>query len=188
MNKKKVWVGIIALLIVVAGFFMFNGNSIESESVNVEEKKSSTLDATWRHTVLEDINTGESYKVSDFLGKPVLVESFAVWCPTCTKQQQEVGKFHDMVGDEVVSISLDTDPNEDVSKIEEHLERNGFSWRYSVAPVELTKSLIDDFGQNVVNAPQAPVILVCADGSASQLPRGVKSAEELQEFISQRCG
>jgi len=189
--NKKIGVGIVILILVIAGFFFLSNNDSSNttdDSNTLDDKSELSLDAPWRNTVLEDINSGESYKISDFLGKVVLLESFAVWCPTCTKQQQEIDKFHYIVsGGELVSISLDTDPNEDKEKIEEHLERHGFNWRYSIAPVDLTRSLIDDFGQGVVNAPQAPVVLICENGSASQLPRGVKKAEELLDLINERC-
>tara|TARA_Y100000034_G_C6559755_1_gene242188 strand:- start:329 stop:472 length:144 start_codon:yes stop_codon:yes gene_type:complete len=47
--------------------------------------------------------------------------------------------------------------------------------------------LIDEFGVNVVNAPQAPVILVCKDQSTRLLKRGVKSSSELKEEIKKGC-
>jgi hypothetical protein len=40
----------------------------------------------WMRIPLKDISTGENFTVADFAGRPVLLETFAVWCPTCTKQ------------------------------------------------------------------------------------------------------
>ena len=64
----------------------------------------------WRDILLRDVISGESFRISDFEGQTVLLESFAVWCPTCTKQQEEVRKLHEQIGDGVISISLDVDP------------------------------------------------------------------------------
>jgi thiol-disulfide isomerase/thioredoxin len=141
----------------------------------------------WMNIEIKDVLTENTFKISDFKGKPILVESFAVWCPTCTKQQRETKSLHQDIGDSVISIALDTDPNEDESKVLEHANKNGFDWIYAVSPVELTQRLIDDFGIGVVNAPSAPVILICEDLSTRLLDRGVKSADTLKSEIEKGC-
>ncbi|WP_406660166.1 redoxin family protein [Methanolobus sp. ZRKC3] len=141
----------------------------------------------WRDIELTDVRTGEVFKISDFEGKTVLIESFAVWCPTCLKQQQETKILSDMEDENVIHIGLDTDPNEDEEIVRNHAQSNGFDWYYAVSPVEFTQSLIDQFGVGVVNAPSAPVILICEDQSTRLLRNGVKPAEELQEEIEKGC-
>jgi len=133
------------------------------------------------------VRGGETFTINDFAGKKVLVESFAVWCPVCTKQQREIQKLHEEVGEAVISISLDTDPNEDIQTVLEAVQERGFTWRFAVSPPELTKALIDEFGSAVVNAPIAPVILVCEDQSTRLLGRGTKSVEELKAEIQRGC-
>ena len=94
---------------------------------------------------------------------------------------------HKSDGDNIVHISFDTDPNEEPSLVKEHAEKNGLNWRFTVSPKEVTKKLIEEFGIGVVNAPSAPVILVCEDQTTRLLEKGVKSAEELKEEISGGC-
>ena len=67
----------------------------------------------WLATELTDVSTGETFTIAEFAGTPVLLESFAVWCPICTNQQKQVRALHEEVGDDVISIALNTDPNED---------------------------------------------------------------------------
>jgi thiol-disulfide isomerase/thioredoxin len=136
---------------------------------------------------LADVGTGEKFRISDFKGKPVLLESFAVWCPTCLKQQQEIRKLKASEGDAIIHISLDTDPNEDEAQVKEHMERNGLDWYFAVAPAELTQDLIEDFGLTVVSAPSAPVVLICADQSTRLLKNGVKSADTLLAEVEKGC-
>lgn len=138
-----------------------------------------TQSTDWRDISLKDVRTGRTFTIADFKGKTVILETFAVWCPTCTKQQREIKQLHSDIGDEFVSISLDVDPNESEEKVKEHLKRNGFDWLYAIAPPELTKLLMDEFGTVIVNAPSAPVVLISEDGDARLLERGVKSAEKL---------
>ncbi len=138
----------------------------------------------WASIELADAVTGESFTIADFAGKPILVESFAVWCPICLRQQKEMARLLELEGDSIVHVSLDTDPNEDVIAVRLHAEEHGFTWLFAVAPVEMTQMLIDEFGLTVANAPSAPVIFIDVAGSARLLPRGVKSAEELLEEIA----
>ncbi|MBI2507635.1 redoxin family protein [Candidatus Woesearchaeota archaeon] len=148
------------------------------------EPTSGKLSETILNAQLKDINSQKIFTINDFNGKPILLESFAVWCPVCTKQQGKIKELHEEIGDSVVSISLDTDSNEDEEKVREHLQRNKFDWYYAISPAELTKELIEEFGTSVINAPQAPVILICQDQSAKMLGRGVKSVSELKEAIN----
>ncbi|MFH0860268.1 MAG: TlpA disulfide reductase family protein [Candidatus Altiarchaeota archaeon] len=141
----------------------------------------------WRETQLEDVLTGDAFRVSDFEGQPVLVESFAVWCPTCKQQQDQMNSLLKLVVGEVVVISLDTDPSEDAGQIKQHIEKNGYTWLFAVPPPEMTRELIKEFGVSVVNAPAAPVILVCENQSARLLGRGIKSDETLLDEISRGC-
>lgn len=145
-----------------------------------------TPSPNWRDIELTEIETGEMFRISDFEGQNIILESMAVWCPTCTRQQREIGKLIE-AGDTSVHISLDTDPNEDEAILLTHKVNNEFTWNYIVAPSGMAQSLVDEFGLTVINAPLAPVILVCPDQSARLLKNGVKDADELAEEIASGC-
>ncbi|WP_255336205.1 TlpA disulfide reductase family protein [Methanosarcina sp. KYL-1] len=152
-----------------------------------ESPEDTVSPADWMDYELADARTGETFMVSDFRGKPVLLETFAVWCPTCLKQQEAKKMFEDK-GDEVVHISLDVDPNENAEIVRNHMESNGFEWYSSVAPPEMTRELINEFGITVINAPSASVVLVCEDQSARLLEmNGVKPVSLLEEEIEKGC-
>lgn len=162
------------------------------EKLNIlEEEKTfpSFPEDNWRNTELKDVVTGETYKISDFSGgKKVLVESFAVWCPTCTSQQKEVKKLHIAIGDKVESIAINTDPNEDEEKVLKHVEKNEFDWKYSIAESKFTQKLIEEFGISIVNAPGAPMFLVCENQSEVHLLKsGKKERNFLIEQINTLC-
>ena len=117
------------------------------------------------------------------------MESFAVWCPICLRQQQEMNELQKKVGAAVIFVSLDTDPNEDTAKVQEHLVKQNyeFDWYFAIAPVAVTQSLIKNYGLTIVNAPSAPVILVCSDQETRFLDTGVKKVAELEEEIARGC-
>lgn len=171
----------IVLFLIIASFLIVSGCTEQADEIN-------TVD--WRDTELTDIATGETFRISDFEGTTVMMESFAVWCPTCLRQQKEVQEYRlneDNVNVTVIHISLDTDPNEDEEQVREYLGDNGFDWYFAIAPPEMTQSLIDELGSEVVVAPSAPIVLICEDQSARLMSRGVKSPEDIQEELEQGC-
>ncbi len=140
----------------------------------------------WRAVELTDVTTDETFTIEGFAGRPVLVEFFAVWCPVCTRQQEEMGALVDRM-DDVAAVSLNVDPNEDAEQVREHASEHGFDWHYAVAPSSMTRALVEEFGSVVTNAPAAPVVTVCPDGGASLAEgRGVKSAGDLATAF-ERC-
>jgi len=163
---------------------------MEEKMKDMEEKMEDIVaekEDGWRNAILIDVTTNEPFKISDFKGTPILLESFAVWCPTCRKQQEQIQELHEELGDSFISISINTDPNEDADKVQEYLDRYEFGWRYALSPIENTQLLIDEFGVAVVNAPSAPVVLICEDQTARLMPRGLKRPEELSREMAKGC-
>jgi thiol-disulfide isomerase/thioredoxin len=183
LKKKNLW-NCFFLLIMLIALFSFSGCSPQEISVKEDSFGNEVISSAedWKNIPLKDIRTGETFTIGQFK-RPILLESFAVWCPTCTKQQNVIKDLHKELGDDVVSISLDTDPNEDEERVREHIKQNNFNWYYAVSPVSLTKKLIDEFGVGIVNAPSAPVVIIC-NGQDRKLGRGVKSVEELKEALA----
>jgi len=196
MRRHRLGIPILAGVVVAAALitvFVLDpfGNrvraAVDTNDYGEETQETASIDLDtlpdWMKFELVDAATGETFAISDFIGKPILIESFAVWCSTCLRQQKEMARLIELEGDSIVHVSLNTDPNEDLEKVRDHVELHGFEWYYAVTPIEMTQLLIDEFGLTVVNAPLAPVILIEADGSARLLNRGVKSAEKLLEEI-----
>jgi len=160
--------------IIILTFFIFIIGCTSNE-INTE----STIN--WQDIELKYINSQETFTIGEFK-KPVLIESFAVWCPTCTRQQNELKKLH-KEDDSFISITLDTDPNEDEALVKEHTNKHGFDWRYAISPKELTQELVNIFGINFVNAPSAPIGLLCPGKKPKLLQTGFKSKDELKEAL-----
>lgn len=172
-RKKYVLIALGSLAILGLGF----------QALPESDTGSNSSSADWKQIQLKDVSTGETFTVAE-LEKPVLVESFAVWCPTCTRQQQELKKLHS--GTDVRSVSIDVDPNEDASKVRQHVNRHGFDWRYAIAPSEMTRQLVEEYGNSIAHPPSAPAVLVCENGTR-KLPNGVKPVSKLKEEIEKGC-
>lgn len=169
-----------------------NNNEIQNKQKSLEETNSeqnqeqTNTQTTWRNTQLTDVKTQETFTIEEYTGKTILIESFAVWCPKCKQQQDEMKKLIEEYQDESIHIAINTDQNEDETKVLEHINKHGYTWKYTVFPTEATNSLIEEFGIGIINAPTTPVILICPNGNTKQLDRGIKTAETLQQEI-QNC-
>jgi len=168
--------------------FVLNGSG-EEPSPRTGNISGEVDNSSWTDFTLQAVESGENFTISE-LERPVLVETFAVWCTTCSRQQEEVSRLHKDVN--VTSVSLNVDQNENTDKIINHKQDNGFHWRYAIAPVELTNDLRNRFGNSIANPPSAPMILIC-DGKAVRLEKEdlgspVKSSDFLEKEIISRCG
>jgi thiol-disulfide isomerase/thioredoxin len=137
----------------------------------------------WFDIELRDVNTDQAFKLSDFKGQIVLVEGMAVWCTNCLRQQRELVRLHKQVGEEVLSVAIDVDLNEDEALLKRHAEVNGFDWRYAIATPELAQALADAFGNSFLNPTSVPMFLVDKQGGVHLLDFGHKTVEYLTEQI-----
>lgn len=139
----------------------------------------------WYAMELTDVNTGSVFRVADLQGKVVLVETMAVWCSNCFRQQLEVKELHDLIGDreDFVGLGIDIDPNESVPQLTGYVKENGFDWLYAVASTELINEISDLHGPQFLNPPSTPMLIIDKQGEANLLPFGIKSADELLEFL-----
>ena len=139
----------------------------------------------WFDFELTDVQTGETFTMNDFAGKVVLVETMAMWCPNCIVQANEVRSLHEMLGnpDDLVSVSLDVDVNEDAASLKEYAEGYGFEWHFAIAPLEVARALGNLYSAQYLNPPLSPMLIIDRNGGVHQLDYGKKSAESLQKSL-----
>ncbi|MBT7237631.1 redoxin family protein, partial [Candidatus Woesearchaeota archaeon] len=102
MKKIIILIIIIISVVLIIGCKTEINQDLQQENQNEEIKqnddvlqKNNPPVNNWLDIELYDITSESNFKISDFAGKKVFIESFAVWCPTCTKQQKEIKKFHE---------------------------------------------------------------------------------------------
>jgi thiol-disulfide isomerase/thioredoxin len=140
---------------------------------------------TWQTTTLEDTTTGETFTIAEF-DTPVVLHTFATWCSTCERQQNNIDNLQER-RDDVAFVDLTIDENDNGDDVASHAQNKGFEWRFGVSPADVTSGLVDDFGQSVTVAPQSPVIVVCPDGGAHKVGK-VVSADDIEAAINASCG
>ncbi len=139
----------------------------------------------WFGTPLTDVRTGQNFTINDFKGKVVLLETLAMWCPSCKKQQEQVKALLGASGmnKDLVTIGLDIDPNENAADLKTYTDNNGFNWIYAVAPAEVTREIGNLYGAQFLNPPSTPILIIDRKGEAHPMPFGIKSADDLMKFI-----
>jgi thiol-disulfide isomerase/thioredoxin len=151
----------------------------------MDDKK---MDApAWFGLTLTNVSTDENFTINDFKGKVVLVETLAMWCPSCKKQQMEVKALQEMMmdgmGKDLVLIGLDIDPNENAADLKAYINNNGFDWLYAIAPADVSREIGSLYGDQFLNPPSTPILVIDRKGQAHPLPFGIKSADDLKKFI-----
>lgn len=140
----------------------------------------------WFSVSLTNVSTGQPFKISDYKGKVVLVETLAQWCSNCKKQQQQVLELHKTLGEnpDFVSVGLDIDPNENAGQLKKYIESNGFTWTYAVAPAEVSNELASLYGTQFLNPPATPMLFIDREGKVTLLPLGtIKSVDNLRQAV-----
>jgi len=139
----------------------------------------------WFKTTMTDVRTGNSFAISDFSGKVVLIETMAQWCPNCLFQQGETRNLRQQLGNpkDLIVISLDVDVHEDAASLKKYTADFGYDWRFAVVPLEVARALGNLYSAEYLNPPLDPMLLIDRQGNVYQLPYGLKKTEALQKIL-----
>lgn len=141
----------------------------------------------WYTHEFTDASTGETFRISDFEGKVVLVETLALWCSNCLRQQQQVKELHSLLEgrDDFVSVGINIDSREDLGMVARYINENGFDWYYGVAPDEIIGNISETLGGQFLNPPSTPIVLIDKEGNQFPLPFGIKTADTLLSYVEE---
>ena len=154
-----------------------------SQPSNAVEPQAVTPD--WFEMELTDAQTGETFTMNDYAGKVVLLETMAMWCPNCIVQANEVRKLHEALGnpDDLISVSLDVDINEDGESLGDYAGGYGFDWHFAVAPLEVARELGNLYTAQYLNPPLSPMLIIDREGNVHHLEYGFKDADTLKKAV-----
>jgi thiol-disulfide isomerase/thioredoxin len=160
--------------------------STETSPAATEEMMDQAVDwPSWMMTDRLNVNSGETFQVADYKGKVVLVETLAMWCSNCMKQQQQVKILHEKLAGEpdFISIGLDIDINENLDDLAQYTRKNEFDWVYTVASKEMAQEIGILYSAQFLNPASTPILLIDRNGEVHLLPFGIKSAADLEAAI-----
>lgn len=134
-NKKK----LILLLVVVVVFFgvvytAYNSMSDKYKDEQVQnniEKEDSSKDSELKAPDFSVVDrNGETVKMSDLAGKPMVINFWASWCGPCQSELPDFEKVYKERGDDVVfmMVNLTDGGRETVDKVEKFIGQNGYTF------------------------------------------------------------
>lgn len=141
------------------------------------------LDQPWATVELTDVATGGTFRLADLAGKTVIIETMAIWCSNCLSQQRHVyDALVELDPARVAFVVIDVNPNETEAALAQYRESNGFTGTYVVATRDLARALASEFGDQVLNPPATPMLLIGSDGRVTLTDYGSKSPERIVEL------
>ena len=144
------------------------------------------LTQAWATAELTDVATGEPFTIAELAasGRTVVLETMAIWCSNCLAQQRRIEEALGRVErSSVAYVVLTVDPSEDAAKLAQYRERNGFDGIYAVSDRSVSRSLAAEFGDQVLNPPSTPVVLISPAGRVTLTDFGPKSADRMVSLI-----
>ena len=163
------------------GWFLVETTTIKDPGENSVE--SSNLQKLF-DTILTDISTGDSFRLSDNLGKVQVIETMAVWCTRCYRQQKEMAIALQELGSDILFVSVDVDPNENEEILKRYVENNGFNWPFVAPGSEFSQNLSLLTSKMVLDPTATPVIIVDPNGKLHMLAGEIKSSSFLLTEIN----
>jgi thiol-disulfide isomerase/thioredoxin len=129
------------------------------------------LTPEWFDMEFTDAQTGETFTMNDYAGKVILLETMAIWCPNCVVQANEIRNLHEALGnpEDLISVSLDVDINEDTKSLGEYASGYGFDWHFAVAPLLVARALGNLYTPQYLNPPLNPMLIIDRDGNVHHL-------------------
>lgn len=120
--------------------------------------------------------SGKTVGLLDFKGKPLVVNSWAVWCPFCVKELEDFVMAQKEFGDKVIIIAIDR--AEPISTAKKFTDDLGVS-----EDLIFLLDPADSFYQSIGGFSMPETIFVNKDGDIAHHKRGPMSLEEIRERI-----
>ena len=203
MKKKIGWIaGVLALVALIGGAsVLYNKYSNEIESSQLMTENSSqaeiqteaeeggehTEEAEVEYVMAPDFTVydaeGNEVKLSDFIGKPTVVNFWASWCGPCQMEMPDFDEMYKELGDEVnfFMVNMTDGSRETVEAAKKFIEDSGYSF-----PIYFDTDLDAAMTYGVNSLPST--YFIDAEGHAIARGQGAIDAETLKYGIDMISG
>lgn len=178
MKQKKFLLLLLVFLLLLGGAFAayhFLSRSYENETPSTSSQEA--LKAP-DFSVLD--RNGNSVKLSDFSGKPVVLNFWATWCAPCKAELPAFNKLCGEYGSEVefMMVNLTDGQRETVDGVNAFLTQNAYRF-----PVYFDTKYEASYAYGAYSIPLS--IFIDKDGNVVQSYLGAMSEETLRSYIEE---
>ncbi len=180
---------IIIGLVVFSGVALWFGLQDRTEPVGVQTSKGTAAPSSTDKEKFDPLPSvelrdysGTEVQLTSFVGKPLIVNSWASWCPFCVNELPDFADVQQEFGDQVQFIAVNRSESLETAK--------GFSDKLGVTDkMVFLLDKPDKFYRSIGGFSMPETLLVDAKGNIREHKRGPISASELrnkvQELIAQ---
>ena len=175
--KLLIWILAFAVVIVGASVLYDDLSSrmeigLATTPAETEEQASAAPDFT-----VYDVD-GNAYKLSDFRGKPVILNFWASWCGPCKMEMPDLEKAYQEYGDQIqfMMVDLADGSQETVEKASGFIKEQGYTF-----PVFYDTAMEGAYAYGVSGIPVT--YFINAEGTFEAYYQGAMTEEILQQGI-----
>ena len=184
MNKNLIVIIVVIFVLGVGGFLVFRDSGQDSTALGVTQTTKSspaTVSSSFvRGQKVPEVSftdfDGNTHKLSDFIGKAVVLDFWAAWCPFCLEEMPELQKAQDKYGDDLVMIGVHRTDTESVSRGLGFAQDRGVTYLLVTDPDDSLYRATGGIGM-----PTA--VFIDKEGVVQEIRSGPKTAEEIAEKV-----
>jgi len=172
-KENKVVIAVLAILavlvlaiVIIAGIIIVR--KIDSSRYVYPEMKEEALKKAPDFTVT--LVSGETFTLSENLGKPVLINFWATWCGPCVNEMPAFERLKEDYGEEVVIVAVNC--GEKAAAVQEFVHASGYTFDFAIDE----KAKISTIDYPTMSIPYT--VLVDAEGNIAEEFVGAVSADK----------
>jgi thiol-disulfide isomerase/thioredoxin len=164
-NIKLTLIIIGAVLVVTVGWLYISSKNAPIQKRPLPTKSETQLEKAPNFKLLD--YDGKIVSLADFAGKPLLINSWAAWCPFCRQELPDFAKAKKEFGDKVVIIAIDRAESRDTAK--KYTDELGVtndliflldpsdSFYQSIGGFSMPETIFVDKNENIVEHKRGPM-------------------------------
>lgn len=127
MKKEKLFMLILVIVLVFGGAYKLYDELTKDNTVEVAGAETQAVPAKDITVYNKD---GEEVKLSDYIGKPIVMNFWASWCTPCQIEMPEFQKMYETYGEDVefLMINMTASGGETVDRAHAFVENGGYTF------------------------------------------------------------